>query len=73
MRILLLNPNTSVDITARLAEAAKACAAPTTEIALVTRVEPAEIPITAFLRIVTDLANEGRRTATVLEALPLTA
>jgi DNA-binding transcriptional LysR family regulator len=47
--------------------------APTTEIALVTRAEPAEIPITAFLRIVTDLAHEGRRTATVLEALPLTA
>ena len=36
MRILLLNPNTSVDITARLAEAAKACAAPTTEIVTAT-------------------------------------
>jgi DNA-binding transcriptional LysR family regulator len=45
--------------------------APTTEIALVTRTEPAEIPITAFLRIVTDLVRESRRTATVIEALDL--
>ena len=36
MRILLLNPNTSVDITTRLADAAKACASPAIEIVTAT-------------------------------------
>jgi DNA-binding transcriptional LysR family regulator len=43
--------------------------APTIDIALVSRSEPAEIPIAAFLRIVTDLVRESRRTASVIEAL----
>jgi DNA-binding transcriptional LysR family regulator len=42
---------------------------PTTELALVSRADAIEVPIAAFLRIVTDLVSEGRRTASVLEAL----
>jgi DNA-binding transcriptional LysR family regulator len=47
--------------------------APTTDIALVTRTEPAEIPTISFVRIVTDLVRESRMTASVIEALPLSA
>ena len=43
--------------------------APTTELALVSRTDPAEIPTAGFLRTITDLVSNGRRTAAVLEAL----
>jgi DNA-binding transcriptional LysR family regulator len=42
--------------------------APTTELALVSRADSAEIPIAGFLRVVADLVDESRRTASVIEA-----
>lgn len=46
---------------------------PTTELAVVSRTDSVEIPIAAFLRVVSDLVHDGRKTASVLEALPLSA
>jgi DNA-binding transcriptional LysR family regulator len=48
-------------------------AAPLTELAIVSRADSMEIPIAAFLRIVSDLVHDGSRTASVLHALPLSA
>jgi DNA-binding transcriptional LysR family regulator len=47
--------------------------APAMEMAIVSRADSVDVPIAAFIRVVTDLVHEGRRTASVLEALPLTA
>jgi DNA-binding transcriptional LysR family regulator len=46
---------------------------PTTDLGVVSRADSVEIPIAAFLRVVSDLVHDGRRTASVLEALPLSA
>jgi DNA-binding transcriptional LysR family regulator len=43
--------------------------APTTELALVSRADSAEVPIAAFLRVVGDLVRDTRRTVSVIEAL----
>jgi DNA-binding transcriptional LysR family regulator len=47
--------------------------APTTELALVSRADAAEIPVAAFLRIVTELDRESRMTASVIGALEPTS
>jgi DNA-binding transcriptional LysR family regulator len=46
---------------------------PMTELALVSRADSMEIPIAAFLRVVSDLVRDVRRTTSVIEALPLSA
>jgi DNA-binding transcriptional LysR family regulator len=46
---------------------------PTTELAVVSRADSVEIPIAAFLRVVSDLVNDSSRTASVIHALPLSA
>lgn len=46
---------------------------PMTELAVVSRDDSVEIPIAAFLRVVNDLVNDSSRTASVIQALPLSA